>query len=167
MDKVDYIAKNYRDLKLKFSLVKGKLLNYKPISEDSVIQSLVYERNTQEKVVTTPRYDRTEIIALHFRKRQEEENKEYLDCLMDCYDCLKRDIEFFEFVLGQLSDDLKSLAEDMICKGLSWTEIEQHYRITHSTLAYRRQKLLKEIRKCYKWLGSSLEYDASDYHIPL
>ena len=43
-DKVEYIAKHYRDMKIKLSLVQNKLLNYRPISEESVIQSLVFEK---------------------------------------------------------------------------------------------------------------------------
>ncbi|NQN84003.1 hypothetical protein HO996_12255, partial [Streptococcus suis] len=50
MDKVEYIAKNYRDMKMKLQLVQEKLLNYRPISENSVIQSLVFEKSEHEKV---------------------------------------------------------------------------------------------------------------------
>lgn len=44
MDRIEYLMKNYSDVKLKLALVENQLLNFRPISEESVIQSLVYEK---------------------------------------------------------------------------------------------------------------------------
>ena len=118
-DKVEYIAKHYRDMKIKLSLVQNKLLNYCPISEESVIQSLVFEKNEQEKVSKTKTYDRSELIALSFREKQEQENQEYLSSLLNTYYCLKVDLEYFELVMDLLPDDLKPLAADLIYLGKS------------------------------------------------
>ncbi|MBT0906973.1 hypothetical protein KJR05_03525 [Streptococcus parasanguinis] len=166
-DKVEYIAKHYRDMKIKLSLVQNKLLNYCPISEESVIQSLVFEKNEQEKVSKTKTYDRSELIALSFREKQEQENQEYLSSLLNTYYCLKVDLEYFELVMDLLPDDLKPLAADLIYLGKSWTELEEAYQMSHSTLAYRRRKILKQIRKCYHWMSKSLELRVEDYHIPI
>lgn len=167
MDKVDYISKHYRDMKLKYNLVKEKLLNYKPISEDSVIQSLVYKKSEEELVSKTRTHDRGEIMALEFKQKQEEENQEYLNALITCYYNLKSDMDFFDFVLTLLDEDLRQLADDLICKGLSWNEIEHQYQMSHSALAYRRRKMLKEIRKCYKWTSRNLDVEPLNYHLPL
>ncbi|WP_394991821.1 hypothetical protein [Streptococcus alactolyticus] len=167
MDKVDYIAKNYRDMKLKYNLVREKLLNYKPISEDSVIQSLVYEKSDEERVTKSKTNHRSETIALDFKKKHEEENQEYLNALITCYYNLKKDLEYFDFVLTLLDDELKQLADDLICRGAGWTEIEVKFSLSHFSLAYRRRKLLKEIRKCYLWTNRELDVELLDYHLPM
>lgn len=167
MDKVEYIAKNYRDMKMKLNLVQEKLLNYRPISENSVIQSLVFEKNDQERVKKSKTNERSELISLGFREKQEQENQEYLTSLLNTYYCLKMDLYYFEFVMDLMPDDLKPLANDLIYLGKSWTELEEYYEISHSTLAYRRRKIIKQLRKCYRWTSKSLELKIEDYHIPM
>ena len=167
MDKVEYIAKNYRDMKMKLQLVQEKLLNYRPISENSVIQSLVFEKSEHEKVKNSKNHGRSELISLSFREKQEQENQEYLNSLLNTYYCLKMDLYYFEFVMDLIPEDLKPLAKDLIYLGKSWTELEEIYEISHSTLAYRRRKILKQLRKCYRWTSKSLELKVSDYHIPI
>ena len=167
MDKVDYIAKNYQDMKMKLQLVQEKLLNYRPISEDSVIQSLVFEKSEQEMVKKSKNHGRSELISLSFREKQEQENQEYLSSLLNTYYCLKMDLYYFEFVMELIPEDLKPLAKDLIYLGKSWTELEEIYEISHSTLAYRRRKILKQLRKCYRWTSKSLELKVEDYHIPI
>lgn len=167
MDKVEYIAKNYRDMKMKLHLVQEKLLNYRPISENSVIQSLVFEKSEHEKVKKSKNHGRSELISLSFREKQKQENQEYLSSLLNTYYCLKMDLYYFEFVMELIPEDLKPLAKDLIYLGKSWTELEEIYEISHSTLAYRRRKILKQLRKCYRWTSKSLELKVEDYHIPI
>lgn len=167
MDKVEYIAKNYRDMKMKFNLVQEKLLNYRPISEDSVIQSLVFEKSDQERVKKSKTNERSELISLSFREKQEQENQEYLTSLINTYHCLKMDLYYFEFIMDLMPNDLKPLANDLIYLGKSWTELKEVYEISHSTLAYRRRKIIKQLRKCYRWTSKSLELKVEDYHIPI
>ena len=167
MDKVEYIAKNYRDMKMKLHLVQEKLLNYRPISENSVIQSLVFEKSEHEKVKKSKNHGSSELISLSFREKQEQENQEYLSSLLNTYYCLKMDLYYFEFVMELIPEDLKPLSKDLIYLGKSWTELEEIYEISHSTLAYRRRKILKQLRKCYRWTSKSLELKVEDYHIPI
>ncbi|HEM5964415.1 TPA: hypothetical protein U2B31_002148 [Streptococcus suis] len=167
MDKVEYIAKNYRDMKMKLHLVQEKLLNYRPISENSVIQSLVFEKSEHEKVKKSRNHGRSELISLSFREKQEQENQEYLSSLLNTYYCLKMDLYYFEFVMELIPEDLKPLSKDLIYLGKSWTELEEIYEISHSTLAYRRRKILKQLRKCYRWTSKSHELKVEDYHIPI
>ncbi|HFI0309084.1 TPA: hypothetical protein ACGOVB_001925, partial [Streptococcus suis] len=104
---------------------------------------------------------------LSFREKQEQENQEYLSSLLNTYYCLKMDLYYFEFVMELIPEDLKPLAKDLIYLGKSWTELEEIYEISHSTLAYRRRKILKQLRKCYRWTSKSLELKVEDYHIPI
>lgn len=55
-----------------------------------------------------------------------------------------------------IPEDLKPLSKDLIYLGKSWTELEEIYEISHSTLAYRRRKILKQLRKCYRWTSKVL-----------
>lgn len=75
MDKVEYIAKNYRDMKMKLQLVQEKLLNYRPISENSVIQSLVFEKSEHEKVKKSKNHGRSELISLVLKKNKNKKIK--------------------------------------------------------------------------------------------
>ena len=70
MDKVEYIAKDYRDMKMKLQLVQEKLLNYRPNAENSVIQSLVFEKSEHEKIKNSKVHGRSELISIRFREEQ-------------------------------------------------------------------------------------------------
>lgn len=166
MDKVEYLMKNYSDVKLKLALVTDSLLNYKEITEESVIQSLVFEKPQGERVVTTPTYSRAEDIALSFREKFIKENREYWEGLMSCYYFLKTELDFFDHVLGLLGDDLKELAQDMVCHNMTWEELEKKYCISHSALAYRRRKIISQLRQCYDWMNRSLMIEEESFEIP-
>lgn len=166
MDKIEYLMKSYSDLKLKLALVTDRLLNYKEISEESVIQSMVFEKPEGERVVTTPTYSRSENIALSFREKYLKENKEYWEGLMSCYYFLKSELDFFEHVLSLLGEDLKGLAMDMVCNNMTWEELEKKYSLSHSAIAYRRRKIISQLRQCYEWMNHSLDYDEKSFEIP-
>lgn len=67
MDKVEYILTHYNELKWELEMLKYRLNNFKPVTENEVISSLVFERSDEPKVTSTPTNQRSEMIALSFR----------------------------------------------------------------------------------------------------
>ena len=167
MDRIEYLMKNYSDVKLKLALVENQLLNFRPISEGSVIQSLVYEKSDMERVKTSQTNSRSETIALSFREKLKKENKEYWDSLMECYHFLKTELEFFESMVNLIPDDLKQFAKDLIFNEMSWDDISSHYEISRSTISYRKRKVHQQLKKCYAWMSRNIDLDESAFQIPL
>lgn len=167
MDRIEYLMKNYSDVKLKLALVENQLLNFRPISEESVIQSLVYEKPDMERVKTSQINSRSETIALSFREKLEKENKEYWDSLMECYHFLKTELEFFESMVNLIPDDLKQFSKDLIFNEMSWDDISSHYEISRSTISYRKRKVHQQLKKCYGCMSRSIDLDESAFQIPL
>ena len=96
MDKVEYYFENYRKEKEKLYDMEHFLENYKPIPENAVIQSLVFEKNEGERVKSSLGKGRGEMLALTFREKMEAENREYYDSNLQKYLSLKADLDFFE-----------------------------------------------------------------------
>lgn len=167
MDKIEYLMKHYSDVKLKLSLVTNQLLNYRQFTEESVIQSLAFEKPDGERVNTSSTHSRSEMIALTFRERLEKENKEYWDSLMECYYVLKTELEFFESMVHFIPEDLREFAQDLIFKEVSWDDLEAKYEISRSTVRYRRQKVYRQLKKCYEWIGRSTALDENLFTIPV
>ena len=167
MDRIEYLMKNYSDVKLKLALVENQLINFRPISEESVIQSLVYEKPDMERVITSQINSRSETIALSFREKLAKENKEYWDSLMECYHFLKTELEFFESMVNLIPDDLKQFSKDLIFNGMSWDDISSHYEISRSTISYRKRKVHQQLKKCYGWMSRNIDLEESAFQIPL
>lgn len=166
MDKVEYLIKNYDEVKLKLALVRNKLLNFKGFSEESVIESMVFERSQEERVQSSNTTNRSENLALTYHERLEQENREYLQSLKECYDFLNSELTFFEETVALLSGDLKEFAQDLIFNNLSWDDLERKYEISRSTISYRKQKVVHHLRKCYEWMSRSIVLDEKDFQIP-
>lgn len=99
MDKAEYILTHYNELKGDLEMLKYRLENFKPVTENEVIGSLVFERSDEPKVTSTPTNLRSEVIALSFRDKMIQENEELLADLTQRYIRLANDLDNFEIAI--------------------------------------------------------------------
>lgn len=156
MDKVDYYFENYRKEKEKLYDMEHFLENYKPISENTVIQSLVFEKNESERVSSSPSKGRGELLALTFREKMESENREYFDSNLQKYLSLKADLDFFEQSVSRLDREYQGLVKDLVFKGLTWDEVIYKHKMSRSTIARKRKLAIEVIRGHFSLMGKSL-----------
>lgn len=157
MDKAEYILTHYNELKGDLEMLKYRLENFKPVTENEVIGSLVFERSDEPKVTSTPTNQRSEVIALSFRDKMIQENEELLADLTQRYIRLANDLDNFEMAIRFLKDDLAEFAQEMLKPECNWDSLMREFHISRSTVRNWRRKVLDHVREVYMKMGYSLE----------
>lgn len=157
MDKVEYYFENYRFEKSKLMDMEHFLENYKPISENAVIQSLVFERPEGDRVSITTTNGRSEMLALIFREKMAEENREYFESNLQKYLSLKSDLDFFEQSVSRLDKEYRELINDLVLEGMTWDEVLYKYKFSRSTIARKRKVAMETIRGHFRLMGKKLD----------
>ncbi|MGQ7427545.1 hypothetical protein ACTGWY_10950, partial [Streptococcus suis] len=98
------------ELKSDLEMLKYRLEHFKPVTENEVIGSLVFEKSDEPRVKSTPTNQRSEMIALNFREKMIQENEEQLADLSQRYIRLANDLDNFEMALKFLKGDLYDFA---------------------------------------------------------
>lgn len=157
MDKAEYILTHYNELKGDLEMLKYRLENFKPVTENEVIGSLVFERSDEPKVTYTPSNQRSEVLALSFRDKMIQENEELLADLTQRYIRLANDLDNFEMAIRFLKDDLAEFAQEMLKPECNWDSLMREFHISRSTVRNWRCKVLDHVRGVYLKMGYSLE----------
>lgn len=157
MDKAEYILTHYDELKRDLEMLKYQLDNFKPVTENEVIGSLVFAKSDEPKVSCTPTNQRSEMIALSFRERMIQENEELLADLTQRYLCLSRDIEAFDMAIRFLKGDQSDFALELLKPDCNWDYLMREFHISRGTVHNWRRKLLEHIRQIFVKLGRSLK----------
>ncbi|CFQ27718.1 TPA: hypothetical protein ACUBVD_000879 [Streptococcus agalactiae] len=159
MDKAEYILTHYNELKGDLEMLKYRLENFKPVTENEVIGSLVFERSDEPKVTSTPTNQRSEVIALSFRDKMIQENEELLADLIQRYIRLANDLDNFEMAIRFLKDDLAEFAQEMLKPECNWDSLMREFHISRGTVHNWRRKLLEHIRQIFVKMGCPLSVE--------
>ncbi|EGS27180.1 UNVERIFIED_CONTAM: hypothetical protein KB574_07315 [Streptococcus canis] len=159
MDKAEYILTHYNELKGDLEMLKYRLENFKPVTENEVIGSLVFERSDEPKVTSTPTNQRSEVIALSFRDKMIQENEELLADLTQRYIRLANDLDNFEMAIRFLKDDLAEFAQEMLKPECNWDSLMREFHISRGTVHNWRRKLLEHIRQIFVKMGCPLSVE--------
>ncbi|MER0123346.1 hypothetical protein ABPH35_06740 [Streptococcus sp. ZJ93] len=157
MDKAEYILTHYNTLKGGLEMLKYRLDNFKPVTENEVIGSLVFERSDEPKVTSTPTNKRSEMIALSFRDKMIQENEELLSDLSQRYIRLATDLENFDMALKFLKGELAVFVQFLLKPECNWDSLMREFHISRSTVRNWRRKVLDHVRAVYLKMGFSLE----------
>lgn len=157
MDKAEYILTHYNELRGDLEMLQYRLENFKPVTENEVIGSLVFERPDEPKVTNTPTNQRSEMITLSFREKMIQENEELLSDLSQRYIRLATDLDNFNMALKFLKGELADFAQSMLQPECSWDSLMKEFHISRSTVRNWRRKVLDHVRSVYLKMGYSLE----------
>ncbi|HEM4248703.1 TPA: hypothetical protein U1Y72_000655 [Streptococcus suis] len=157
MDKAEYMLTNYHQLKEDLEILEYRLRNFKPVTENEVISSLVFQRSDEPKVTTTPTNQHSEMIALSFREQMVQENEEQIADLTQRYLRLAKELEVFEMAVRFLKGDLAEFAQELMKPNCNWDLIMREFHISRGSVYNWRQKVLDHIRQVYIKIGHSLE----------
>ncbi|WP_069996985.1 hypothetical protein [Streptococcus agalactiae] len=157
MDKAEHILTHYNELKSDLEMLKYRLDHFKPVTENEVIASLVFEKSDEPRINSTPTNQRSEMIALNFREKMIQENEEQLADLSQRYIRLANDLDNFEMTIKFLKGDLYDFAQSMLKTDSNWDSLMREFHISRSTVRNWRRKVLDHVREVYLKMGFSLE----------
>ena len=143
------MIKQYPEWKRELTVIRNQLCSYDGVNENEVIDSMCYVRTKGYRVQISELPDTTAQAALIFRERAEAMSDEWYEYLMERYQLLAEEVEFFEQTVHSLSGKLSEVMYDLIMAEMLWKELATKYKVSETMIGKYRKKALKEMEIAY------------------
>lgn len=146
---VEKLFKEYDKWKKDMKFLEFELSRFQGVPYDDVIESLCFSNPQEERVQNNSISDKTGKTALIYRQVKERMDDEWFEFLLERYQSLKEQTDFFEYAVEQLSGRLPEVIRDMVMEKMSWQELMIKYRVSHAMIGKYRKKALEELQMIY------------------
>lgn len=147
---VEKLFKEYHTWKRDIGFFEFELSRFEGVPYDDVIGSLCFSRPGGDKVQTSGISDKTGKAAIIYRQVKERLDDEWFEFLIQKYQSIRDDMEFFEYAIGQLSGKLPEIIRDMVIEQLTWRELSGKYDVSETMIAKYRKKAISELTAIYQ-----------------
>ncbi|WP_044294513.1 hypothetical protein [Robinsoniella peoriensis] len=147
---VEKLFKEYTNWKRDMGLLEFELSRFQGVPYDDVIESLCFSRPEGDRVQTSEISDKTGKTAIIYRQVKERLDDEWFDYLIERYESVNGDLEFFEYAIGQLSGKLPEVIWDMVIEQMTWRELSGKYDVSETMIAKYRKKAISELTVIYQ-----------------
>ena len=149
-ERVEYIMRNYDTMRRDLAVLESELDNFKGITPQEVLDTMQFSHPSGDRVLTSNVSDKTCTIAINYRDRLEQINRDWLKHLADEYTELKEELDFFDAAVSQLSGYLPGLIHDLVVERETWDMVMGKYHICRKTVANARKKAIAELDVLYR-----------------
>lgn len=146
---VEKLFKDYDKWKKDMKFLEFELSRFQGVPYDDVIESLCFSNPQEDRVQNSSISDKTGKTALIYRQVKERMDDEWFEFLLERYQSLKEQTDFFEYAVEQLSGRLPEVIRDMVMEKMSWQELMIKYRVSHAMIGKYRKKALEELQMIY------------------
>ncbi len=146
---VEKLFKEYDKWKKDMKFLEFELSRFQGVPYDDVIECLCFSNPQEERVQNSSISDKTGKTALIYRQVKERMDDEWFEFLLERYQSLKEQTDFFEYAVEQLSGRLPEVIRDMVMEKMSWQELMIKYRVSHAMIGKYRKKALEELQMIY------------------
>lgn len=147
---VEKLFKEYHTWKRDIEFFEFELSRFKGVPYDDVIGSLCFSRPSGDKIQTSGISDKTGKAAIIYRQVKERLDEEWFEFLIEKFQSIRDDIDFFEFAIGQLSGKLPEIIRDMVIGQMTWRELSGKYDVSETMIAKYRKKAISELTAVYQ-----------------
>ena len=137
-ERVEYIMRNYDTMRRDLAVLESELDNFRGITPQEVLDTMQFSHPTGDRVQTSNVSDKTCTIAINYRDRLEQINRDWL-----------KHLDFFDTAVSQLSGYLPGLIHDLVVERETWDMVMGKYHICRKTVANARKKAIAELDVLY------------------
>jgi len=146
---LEKMLKNYQSLVLERRSLIQQLAHFQGMTAEEVIESMYTPKMDGERVQTSNLSDKTAQIALTYKERMDQINREWYEHLEKRLLKVDEEIKFFESALDSISEHLRPIMKDMFLNGCTWDYLEGAYHICRMTIMRYKRKALAEMSEIY------------------
>ena len=151
------MMKEYKSMRRELSVTEFQLQQFQGVSEQDMIDSMLYSHQEGEKVQSSTLSDKTASIAVNFRKRMEQENDAWYEFLFQRYKYLKEELDFFDNAVDRLGQRHRNIIRDLLDEDMTWEIMMDRYHVSHTMIAKYRKAALKELNREYELRDRQVE----------
>ncbi|WP_243101083.1 MULTISPECIES: hypothetical protein [Clostridia] len=153
----EVMMKEYKNMKKELTVTEFQLRQFQGVSEQDMIDSMLYSHQEGERVQTSTLSDKTANIAVKYKAAMERENDEWYGFLFHRYMFLKEELDFFEHAVNGLDERHRSIITDLLDEDMTWDIMMERYHVSHTMIAKYRKAALKELDKQYELRNRQVE----------
>lgn len=152
--KLETILKDYYQMVFERNALQHQLANFKGITAEEVIESMLTPSHDGERVRNSTVLDETSEIAINYRERMHQINKEWYESLEQEFVHLNNEIVFFEMALASLAEPYASIMQDIVIHQRKREELALKYSVSRMTLSRYQRKALDQLSLLYdRYMG--------------
>ena len=153
----EVMMKEYKNMKKELTVTEFQLRQFQGVSEQDMIDSMLYSHPEGERVQTSTLSDKTANIAVKYKAAMERENDEWYGFLFHRDMFLKEELDFFEHAVNGLDERHRSIITDLLDEDMTWDIMMERYHVSHTMIAKYRKAALKELDKQYELRDRQVE----------
>ena len=138
----EVMMKEYKNMKKELTVTEFQLRQFQGVSEQDMIDSMLYSHQEGERVQTSTLSDKTANIAVKYKAAMERENDEWYG---------------FEHAVNGLDERHRSIIMDLLDEDMTWDIMMERYHVSHTMIAKYRKAALKELDKQYELRDRQVE----------
>ena len=142
----EVMMKEYKNMKKELTVTEFQLRQFQGVSEQDMIDSMLYAHQEGERVQTSTLSDKTANIAIKYKAAMERENDEWYDFLFHRY-----------MFLNGLDERHRNIITDLLDEGMTWDIMMERYHVSHTMIGKYRKAALKELDKQYELRDRQVE----------
>ncbi len=143
------LFKEYRSWKKDMGLLEFELSRFEGVPYEDVIRSMCLSQPQGERVQGGGASDKTGNAAVKYRQVKERLDDDWFDYLLERYQAVKEELDFFEYAVGQLSGRLPEVVRDMVMEDMTWRELSEKYSVSEAMIGKYRKRALAEMKELY------------------
>ncbi len=145
-ERIEAMIREYPQKKLELDCLKNQIQNFRGISENDMIDSMVFSKPDGERVANSSISDKTASVGSSYRERMERMNAEWRYHLESRYCVLAEEITFFESALMALQGKPGKIMRDIVLSGMTQESVAERYYLSRTTIwRYQKQAVDKLI----------------------
>jgi hypothetical protein len=149
-ERTERLIRDYPANKTQLECLRNQISSFRGVSEQEVIDTMLFSQPDGERVQTSNIADKTASIALNYRKRREQINREWYEHLERQYMDLLEELRFFESALRSLSGVEGAVLADQVLNGATWDELSERYHVCRTMIGKYRKKAISELDRLYQ-----------------
>ena len=153
----EVMMKEYKNMEKELTVTEFQLRQFQGVSEQDMIDSMLYSHQEGERVQTSTLSDKTANIAIKYKAAMERENDEWYGFLFQRYMFLKEELDFFEHAVNGLDERHRSIITDLLDEDMTWDIMMERYHVSHTMIGKYRKAALKELDKQYEMRDRQVE----------
>ena len=147
--RMDEIVKEYPEMIRKRDCRAYQLAHFRGLSAEEVIESMYTPQQDGERIQTSNLSDKTAQIAMNYRERLNQMNREWYEHLEWRLRCVSDELDFFESAIRSLSGELSRVMACLVLDGLTWDATADLLHMSRANVGKLRKKAIVELDILY------------------
>ena len=147
--RIEKLIAKYPDMVRDRKCLAYQIAHFRGLSAEEVIESMYTPQQEGERVQTSSLSDKTAQIAMNYRDRLNQMNREWYEHLEWRLRCVSDELDFFESAIRSLPGELSLVMISLVLDGLTWDATADRLHMSRANVGKLRKKAVAGLEALY------------------